>query len=541
MWNLRRTAIWVVLLAPCIGFTAVARGACNGPEAMVNQLRAHPGADNAVLLGSWYASNHQFACAEQTFRVGLEADPNSAQLHYLDGLALIAQEDTAAAFPEVSEAVRLEPGLIKPRLVLASLLDQTGKHAEAEDEWRRALAIDPTSMPALEGLSDNLLASENWPAVIVLLRKAPRTERLAINLSQALGKLNYLEDAAKVLTEALQQSPQSLDLAKAMTVVLVNMHRYEDAIKLVQTTSDQHPDNIDEQVELFRILVLTNHFDRARPLALKLLPLRPHDSEVLYLCGTVARAMGEDDKAKDLLEQAVAIDPNFFYSRYNLGIVLVILRDWKGAKENLEKAIELNVPLPEVHYELARALRGLGEDQRAAEEMKLFQDLKEADEQALEAASASAQGDQDMKNGNIDEASKHYRQASGQQPNNADYRYKLSIALRKAGDLAGERTQLEDAVRLDPRLAGAQNRLGFLLSRSGDASGAVEHFRLAVQGAPAWTEAWINLAAELAVGAHFTEAREAVAKALILDPANTQARELSDRLAHDPAAAQAQP
>ena len=119
--------------------------------------------------------------------------------------------------------------------------------------------------------------------------------------------------------------------------------------------------------------------------------------------------------------------------------------------------------------------------------------------------------------------------------------YKLSIALHKAGDQAGERAQLEEAVKVEPKLASAQNQLGYILSRAGDADGAIEHFRMAVQAAPAWTEAWINLAAELAVGAHFSEAQDAVAKALVLDPGNAQARALSDRLARDPAAQQAHP
>jgi len=79
-----------------------------------------------------------------------------------------------------------------------------------------------------------------------------------------------------------------------------------------------------------------------------------------------------------------------------------------------------------------------------------------------------------------------------------------------------------------------------LLARSGDADAAIEHFQLAVRNAPGWVDAWVNLAAELAVAAHFPEARQAVTMALRLDPTNEQARKLSDRLAHDPAAQQAQ-
>ena len=100
---------------------------------------------------------------------------------------------------------------------------------------------------------------------------------------------------------------------------------------------------------------------------------------------------------------------------------------------------------------------------------------------------------------------------------------------------------MEAAIKLKPDLAEAQEQLGYLLSRSGDADGATEHFRMAVRAAPAWVQAWINLAAELAEGGHFAEARDAVATALRLDPGNTEAGELSDQLARDPGAQQAQP
>jgi Flp pilus assembly protein TadD len=113
--------------------------------------------------------------------------------------------------------------------------------------------------------------------------------------------------------------------------------------------------------------------------------------------------------------------------------------------------------------------------------------------------------------------------------------------LHKAGDAEGQRTQLELAVKLDPKLAGAQQQLGLLLARMGDSPGAVEHFQMAVYAAPGWVEAWIDLAAELAVEAHFSDAREAAAMALRLEPDNPKARKLSDQLARDPAAQQSQP
>jgi predicted TPR repeat methyltransferase len=64
---------------------------------------------------------------------------------------------------------------------------------------------------------------------------------------------------------------------------------------------------------------------------------------------------------------------------------------------------------------------------------------------------------------------------------------------------------------------------------------------MAVQDAPAWVDAWINLSGELAEAGQFAEARNAVQMALRLDPSNALARKLSDQLARDPSAQQANP
>ena len=537
----RRTGITGIFVAACLGIAGTAHAACNGPQALVAKLRAHATTDNTVLLGSWYASHQQFSCAVDTFRAGLATDPKSAQLHYLVGLALAGAGHSAEALIEIKESIRLEPQVLKPHLILASLDDEAGKRGDAEEQWKLALTIDSKSVPALEGLSADLMVREDYIGVIKLLHDVARTEKLSITLAQALGLMNYIDEANAVLTEALKASPNSVKLASAMTVVLVKQHRFQDGINLLQHTVEKNPGNQDAEVQLFRLLVLTNHINLARPIGPKLLALRPHDSEVLYLNGIVERAVGDYPTSKKHLEEAVAIDPNFFNSRYNLGMVLVFLKEWKEAKEQLQKAIDLGATEPQVHFEMAKALRALGENDRALDEMKQYQQIKKSEESRLEAAAVSAQADTDLADGKLTEAIGHYREAAEGEPDNPNYKFKLSIALHQAGDLTGEREQLEQAVKLDPMLAGAQNQLGYVLSRGGDAAGAIEHFRKAVEAAPAWSEAWINLAAELAVGAQFAEAREAVEKALALDPANAQAKELSEQLARDPAAQASHP
>ncbi|HEY2466825.1 MAG TPA: tetratricopeptide repeat protein [Terracidiphilus sp.] len=529
------------IVAGSPALTTPAQGACNGPAALVGKLEAHPGADNAVELGSWYASHKQFGCAIATFRDGLKSDPGSAQLHYLIGLADVAQNHTADALLDLQRAVELDPGVIKPHLLLAYVYDQSGEQEKAEDQFHRALTIDPKSEPALGGLSQDLLRRGDSVDVALLLRSAPRTERLTINLAKALGNLNMLDEARDVLTQTLNENPKSLPLSKALIAVLAKETRVQDAINLARHVVDENPGNQDAEVQLFRILVLTNHFDEARPIGPKLLAQRPRDPEVQYLNGMVLRSIGDNLGARKLLEQSIAGDPSSLNAHYELGIVLVVLKDWASARQELEKAIAMGEKAPQVHYHLALALRGMGDASDAQKEIQIFETLKRNDEARIEAAMKASQADEELKSDQVQPAIDHLKQAIEEQPDNADFKYKLALALHRSGDTASEREQLEQAIKLDPGFAAAQNELGFLLSRQGDSTGAIEHFRQAVQAAPGYVEAWINLAGELAMTGQFPDARTAVAMALRLDPENELARKLSDRLAHDPSAQQARP
>jgi tetratricopeptide (TPR) repeat protein len=531
---------WFVL-AMVSGFATTAHAACTGPAELVAKLKAHPTTDNAVLLGSWFASHKQFDCAVATFQAALKSDRSSAQLHYLAGLAFFDSNRNAEALPELQKAIELDPQVIKPHEVLAFVLEQTGKRQEAEQQWREALAIDPKSTTALEGLSHDLLDRNAYIDVVVLLRSAPHTEKLTINLARALGNMNMLDEARDALTEALSAHPNSLPLSSALIVVLVKQVRYEDAIKLAQHIADVNPSNQDAVVQLFRVLVLTNHINVARPIGPKLLAQRPHDPEVLYLNGIVLRATGDYAGAKIVLEQSVAGDPNSPNSHYELGMVDVFLKEWAPARLELEKAIAMGAKEPQAHYQLALALRGLGESDLARKEFSAYEQQKASDEANLEASMKAAQADDELKNDKVQDAIGHYKEAVAAKPDNANYKYKLALALHQTGDVDGERAQLEQAVQLDPNLAGAQSELGYLLSRGGNSTGAIEHFRLAVHAAPGYVDAWINLAAELAMAGQFPEARDAIAMALRLEPENERAQKLNDRLSHDSAAQQAHP
>lgn len=529
-----------ILTAACVCAATMAHAAsCNGPQALTAALRQHPTEKSALALGNWFAVHQQFSCAADAFRQGLKVAPKSAQLHYLTGVALLSGGHDADAIPEIQQATQLDATVLKPHMMLAHLYGEFGRLKEAEEQWKKALAIDPKSETALEGLAEELLDRKDYISVVQLLQPAPRTEKLSIDLAKAFGNMNYLDEAAQALVQALENKPASIPLSQALSVVLIKLTRTQDAITLLQHTADLNPNNQEALLNLFRALVLTDHYTQARTIGPKLLEAHPHDVQVLYLNGVVNRATGNYALAKTQLQEAVALAPEYWDARYNLGMVLDFLHEWKEAREQLEKALSMSDELAELHFELAKALRGLGETDAARAEMQKYQTRKKDEELANQAVTVTAQGDKDVESGKWTEAAAHYREAIDLYPKSAQIHFKLAQVLEHNGDAENERKELEEAVRLDAKLAGAQNLLGYVLGQSGDNDGAIEHYRLATQAAPGWTMAWINLAASLASGQQYAAARDALNNALKVEPNNPQAKEFADQLAHDPAAQKA--
>jgi len=311
-----------------------------------------------------------------------------------------------------------------------------------------------------------------------------------------------------------------------MVTVLVRQVHYQEAVHVAEKSARLHPGNLEAQRLYLRVLVLNGDFAPAQPLARKLLAAHPHDSDFLYLSGILEDQSGNFATARRHLEESVALDPDRYNAHYNLGLVLAELKDYPAAKEHFEKAIALGAPEPQVHFKLSTVLRALGDNDRAQDELKLYQQLNQTQLNRTLAASKAAEAAKEQTAGNLQKAAALYREASDATPDDTALAYKLALALDATGDTAAERTALERAVKIDPAFALAQNQLGYLDSKDGDIAGAEQHFRLAVQAAPGYTQAWISLAATLGMESRFSDAQEAVSTALKLEPANTEALQL---------------
>jgi tetratricopeptide (TPR) repeat protein len=515
-----------LMLALCVAAGASAGAACVGPQTLEARIHSRPSADAYTQLGMWFGERHQYACAVESFRAGLQYAPDSARVHYLLGLTLYTAGKPQEAVDPLQKSVQLDSTNLDSHLILGAVLTALNRNADAAAQWEAALKIDPSSKVALDGLSKCLIAAGQYDPAIALLSSTPRDENMTLDLAIAQAKAGNLDQAGAILEKALRADPSSVPLTNALVTVYVGQRRIQEAVNAAKSCAELRPKDLGAQALYLHVLIVDARLDQARPLARKLLAAAPGNFDALYLNGILEREAGQYATARTHLEKAVALNPSHANARYNLGMDLVGLKDYRGAREQLEKSIQLGTVQPSIRFELATVLRDLGEMKEAQKQLQIYQqELRDKANRTL-AASKSAQGDQEVAKGNMQSAAELYREAVAALPKDAYLEYKLALILDSMGDDTNERAALEKAIQIDPDFALAQYQLGYLDSRGGDLSSAEKHFRSALQAAPGYTKAWISLAATLAMESQFAEAQKAVAIALRLDPQDTEAQQL---------------
>ncbi len=536
--NVKQAFMITFLLAAALQ----ARAACNAPANLAKELRVTPNAGTYAALGSWYADHQQFGCAIETFRKAAALEPDSARYRYLLGLSLTADGQFTNAVGPLRHSLQLDPDSTQTHLLLGTALDSSNDRLSAELEWRLALAGDPKSTLALENLSRDLLADHNYSGVIQLLAPVDASgtlpDTLAIDLAAAYSSSGLPEDAAALLQKRLQTNPGSLQLAEALSGVLILESRFQDAVAALSGVAGQHPQDLHAQILLLQTLVLA-HDPGAEALGQKLLASAPKQWELLYFMGMLHQQRDDYAAARDYFERSLAAKPGNADAHYRLGVVLSSTKGETAARQELEKAIALGLDTPEVHFALAKTLRALDDTAGAQQQLSLYQQRLKAQAARAQAADKAQQGDQAAAAGNVQETVGDYREALALDPQEPVLAYKLAMALDKAGDKAGERTALRQAVELAPRMALAQNQLGYLDAGDGDDAAAVQHFQLAVEADPGFSKAWMNLAASLCLQSKWPEAREALHHAVVLGADEASAKALLQQI--DAMQAQAHP
>lgn len=324
----------------------------------------------------------QFDVAASELEALLPRTPKSFEVHELLGLVYAAQLKEAQALEQLQIAVKLRPGVAVARTNLAASLFRAGKLPLAEEQFSKAIALDPKSYEANHNLGEFYTQSGRLAEAVPYLKTAqsirPSYDN-GYNLALAYfltGELASASDLAHTLlreknTGELHNLLGQVDEKKGQFVDAANefgasahmdpsednlfawggemlLHRaYEPAIDIFEQATARYPKSPRLFIGLGMALYSRARYDEAVKALLTAADLKPDDARCYFF---LSKAFANTPiQAEDVIarfKRYAEFEPNNASGAYFYAMAL-----WKGKRADDSEKI-----LPQVESLLQRAI-----------------------------------------------------------------------------------------------------------------------------------------------------------------------------------------
>lgn len=183
--------------------------------------------------------------AKMAFLRAIEIKPDLSPAHKDLGALLAETGELEAGLFHLREAIRLAKGEADHHRVLGEVLLHGNRNLEAADAFRRALSIDPSSIPAKMGLGAASLSlglvGEAERLFREICEKEPGLIDARVNLAVTLLVKKDPSGAEAELYGALRQDPGSVRAALALAEILEGQGRRQEAASLCRQVLARRP------------------------------------------------------------------------------------------------------------------------------------------------------------------------------------------------------------------------------------------------------------------------------------------------------------
>jgi tetratricopeptide (TPR) repeat protein len=373
------------------------------------------------LLGLTYSAESQDAKAGQHLEKAVRLKPDSASARMNFAINLVRLGKLQPAEAEFKKALELEPQNYDANHNLGELYVRAGKVAAATPYLERAQRINPTAYDngydlalaySVTGrfadarqLLQNLLKQKDSAELHNLLGEVDEKDskfvaaaneyELAAHLDPSEGNLfdwgselllhRTLDPAITVFQNAVERYPNSPRLAIGLGIAYYSRGNYDDAVKSLLKAADLSPG--DPRVYPF----LSRAYDSSPSQADEVIARfrrfaeqQPGDARAQFY---FAMSLWKGKRAQDpnldltqigaLLKKSIALDPSLAEAHLQLGNLYSEQSKYADSIPEYQRALELNSDLADAHYRLGQAYVRTGDKDRAQEQIRIYQKLRE--------------------------------------------------------------------------------------------------------------------------------------------------------------------
>ena len=326
-----------------LGFVQNALGKVDGSIAAYRKsVAAKPDVFESNLnLGLQLAKSGQPE-AEQFLRAATQLKPTShvAEGHYRAWLSLaqvLEKHNFEQALSAYHQAAILQPNEAEPHLAAGHLLEQENKFADAEQEYKQALALDPAS-DALTGLANVYMRGRRFPEAEEYLRKlvaaSPDQAAAHVQLGRVLETEGKHEDAIAELETGTKLAPADEAVQRDLAELYTTAGKHDRAEAVYRTILAAHPNDAELHRGFGQALLRQKKFADAQQEFLASVTLKPEFGEAY---GDLAFAASENKEyalAIKALDARAKLLPEIPITYFLRASALDHLRDYKQASAN---------------------------------------------------------------------------------------------------------------------------------------------------------------------------------------------------------------
>jgi len=339
--------------------------------------------------------------AEEAFRLALEKSNGRPSLQLVDSFArfLVRQDKSEEARALVQTFVSQNPDtlLIEPvqqvldgdaepeRIIvnvehgaaevfrnISGLLNRERLRTEALMFVRLSLGLEPDNPTALYSLGQLLERRLREDLAIEVYRQigrdTPYSWYARLSIADALHGQKQSDEAIAILNDMVEERVDRSDVMRSLADILRIEKRFDEAIEAYDRAHDRQGGKADWQLLYTRGIALerAKRWERAEKDFLGALELEPDQPLVLNYLGYSWVEQGvELERAKTMIETAVAKRPEDGYITDSLGWVLYRLGEYPAAVDLLERAVALEPGDPVINDHLGDAYWIVGRENEA--------------------------------------------------------------------------------------------------------------------------------------------------------------------------------
>ncbi len=424
----------------------------------------------------------QLPAAEEQLWDVLTAHPDEIWALELMGDLRVRQKRNAEAEALFHRALRIDPSSLEAQRSLGALAQSEGKATEAVAAYEAIVKIVPHDRDANLTLATLYEQTSKYQESVAAVERIPVISRPADVLpllAHDYAELGQPEKIPTLISQVLRLPPAKRGTALDFVAVLLHNGYVEDASKLMAAIRPVKPD-AGYMHMLARVREAEGRKAEARQLLAEALNIQPKSFDILF---DSARLAAEENRWKDsvdLLKRADAAKPDDPAVLMKLAVENAQIGELENARLASQRLYDLEPENPDAQYIYGRILQ---ETQRFQEVLDPLAHKMVA-ERPDDPHALFLLGMIDYDQGNEAESRQAFTHSLQLDPKNNDTRYYLAMLDERQGNFDAAREGLEQVVKIDPNHAGAQQELGVIKLRQGDIAGARTALEMAMKLRP---------------------------------------------------------